>query len=469
MDLRRSLIPLLLLPLLAVLLTDCQKDRFLEGEEGKFRFSKDTVLFDTVFTTVNTVTKEFKIYNDRDRALKIDRIGIAGGSSSPYRINVDGRPGDHLEDVRIPGNDSIHVFVEARLDPNGSNDAMIVTDSVYVESGDKSGKVELAAWGQDAYFHENVLYGCSGGPIVWSNDKPHVIYGTAAIDTGCTLTIEKGTQVHLHGSSRLVVLNNGKLDVQGTKSQKVVFQGDRLEPIYDDEPGQWERIWLIGNQDSRIEHAVIKNSVIGLQVDTIGSSGTPSVTIENTIIKDASSTGLLAQAGAHIVAKNSLFRDCGKHTAALTSGGRYEVTHCTFANYWDQDERDDPGFVMSNYYEAANGQIVKRPIEQTTFTNCIFYGSRDEEFVVDTKSGPTLDFLFEYSLVRTENAPSGPDYDQIFTNQSPGFKSTGDGKDFRLKSGAFPIDEGKSGTGISVDLKEDPRDASPDLGCYEKQ
>ncbi|MFB6257975.1 MAG: right-handed parallel beta-helix repeat-containing protein [Flavobacteriales bacterium] len=468
MNPRRLFIPLVLLPLLAILFTDCQKDRFLAGKKGDFRISKDTVLFDTVFTTVNTVTKEFKIFNERSQALKIENITLAGGENSQYRINVDGQAGDHHEDVRIPGNDSIHVFVEARIDPTGSNNAMIVTDSVIVQSGDHRGKVNLAAWGQDAYFHKNVIYSCSGGPIVWSNDKPHVIYGTAAIDTNCTLEIEQGTQIHLHGNSRLVVLNNGKLDVQGTKAQKVVFQGDRLEPIYDDEPGQWERIWLIGNQGSRIEHAIIKNSVIGLQVDTVGTSGTPSVTILNTIIKDASSTGLLAQAGAHVVAQNSLFRDCGKFTAALTSGGRYEMTHCTFANYWEHGDRNDPSFVMSNYYEAADGQIVKRSIEQTNFTNCIFYGSRDEEFVVDTKSGPTLDYLFEYSLVKSKNAPSGSHYNQIFHNQDPGFKSTNGDKDYRLGAGAFPIDEGKTGTGVSEDLNENARDAQPDLGAYEK-
>ena len=473
MKFRSSVFSFIFLGLAALLFSHCQKDRFLSGSTGDFRFSKDTVLFDTLFTTVNSVTKQFKIFNQRDKALKIDQIALKRGKASQYRINVDGVPGDLHENVRVPANDSIHVFVEARIDPTQSNEAMVETDEVLVQSGDQSKSIDLAAWGQDAYFHKDRVYGCNGAAIVWPNDKPHVIYGTAAIDTNCTLIIEKGTQVHLHGSSRLVVLNNGKLEVNGTKDQKVVFQGDRLPSIYDDEPGQWERIWLIGNQGSHIEHAVIKNSVIGLQVDTIGSAGTPSVTVENTIIKDASSTGLLAQAGAHVVAKNSLFRDCGKYTAALTSGGRYEMTHCTFANYWDHSDRSDPGFVMSNYFETSAGQIIKRPIDQSSFTNCIFYGSRDEEFVVDTKSGPALDFQFENCLVKTEDPPSGSKYSQIDVNEAPGFKCVASGScgkpDYSLKSGAFAIDKGKSGTGVTVDLKENARDGSPDLGAYEKQ
>jgi hypothetical protein len=149
------------------------------------------------------------------------------------------------------------------------------------------------------------------------------------------------------------------------------------------------------------------------------------------------------------------------------------MTHCSFANYWDHSDRDDPGFVMSNYYEAAGGRIIKRPIEQSSFTNCIFYGIRDEEFVVDTKSGPTLDFEFDHCLVKTEDAPSGSKYTQIYANEDPGFRCTANDDcgepDYRLKSGAFPIDKGKSGTGLSVDLNEDPRDASPDLGAYEEQ
>lgn len=483
MELRRSILLSLVLFGGLLFFSECQKDRFLDGRPGNFctqpdqencvHFSQDTVLFDTLFTTVNSITKKFKVYNDRDEALNLDQVMLAGGDRSQYRINVDGQPGDMHRDVRIPANDSIHIFVEARLDQTGANDAMVVVDSILFQSGSNTGKVELAAWGQDAHFHQNVLYGCNGGSIVWSNDKPHVVYGTAAIDTNCTLTIEAGTQVYFHGSSRLVVLQNGKLDVQGTKSEKVIFQGDRLQPIYDDEPGQWERIWLIENQGSQIEHAVIKNAVIGLQVDSVGMQGTPAVTLDQTIIKDASSTGLLAQAGAHIVAENSLFRDCGRFVTALTSGGRYEMTHCTFANYWDHSERSDPAFVLSNYYETQGGQEIVRPIEQSHFTNCIFYGTREEEFVVDTKSGASEDYLFEHCLVKTEDAPSGSKYDQIFVNESPGFRCTANSEDcdpdYRPENGAFPIDKGKTGTGVNVDLNENPRDADPDLGAYEKQ
>lgn len=469
MEFRRSILLSLVLFGGLLFFSECQKDRFLSGTQGPLRFSQDTVLFDTVFTTVNTVTKKFKVYNDRDEALSLDQILLAGGERSQYRINVDGESGDMHRDIRIPANDSIHIFVEARLDQTGANDAMVVVDSVLFQSGDHSGTVDLAAWGQDAYFHENVLYGCNGGNLVWPNDKPHVIYGTAAIDTNCTLTIQAGTQVHFHGSSRLVVLKDGKLDVQGTKSEKVVFQGDRLEPIYDDEPGQWERIWLIENQNSHLEHAVIKNATVGLQVDSVGAQGTPAVTLDKTIIQDASSTGLLAQAGAHVEARNSLFRDCGRFVTALTSGGRYKMTHCTFANYWDFGDRSDPGFVLSNYYEAQGGQEIVRPIEQSRFTNCIFYGQREEEFIVDTKSGAAEDYLFEHCLVRSEESPSGPKFDQIWVNEAPGFVDTDEDDDFRLSDGAFPIDKGKSGTGVNEDLDEDPRDSEPDLGAFEKQ
>ena len=50
--------------LMAILFFACKPEQIITTDPSdKITFSKDTVLFDTVFTTVGSVTKRFVIYN----------------------------------------------------------------------------------------------------------------------------------------------------------------------------------------------------------------------------------------------------------------------------------------------------------------------------------------------------------------------------------------------------------------------
>ena len=69
----------------------------------KLSFSTDTVLFDTVFTTVGSTTKQLRVRNTDKNAIVISSIKLAGGSSSPFRINVDGIPTTEATDVEDIG------------------------------------------------------------------------------------------------------------------------------------------------------------------------------------------------------------------------------------------------------------------------------------------------------------------------------------------------------------------------------
>ncbi|MFN9324359.1 MAG: hypothetical protein ACK6A5_03100, partial [Flavobacteriales bacterium] len=101
---------LALVPFLAVLLAlpGCRKDElFTDDPSAQLNFSQQEVLFDTIFTTVGSVTKRFVARNPSDNAVKVD-IRLEGGSPSPFRINVDGASGTTFNDVEILGGDSIY-------------------------------------------------------------------------------------------------------------------------------------------------------------------------------------------------------------------------------------------------------------------------------------------------------------------------------------------------------------------------
>ena len=68
----------------------------------------------------------------------------------------------------------------------------------------------------------------------------------------------------------------GTLLINGTFDDPVILQGDRLEYVYNDVPGQWDGIWLMnGSKHNDIEYTEIKNAVIGIQVDTLADLDVP--------------------------------------------------------------------------------------------------------------------------------------------------------------------------------------------------
>ena len=178
--------------------TGCSKKNFYS--KNNLTFSVDTLVFDTVFTTIGSTTKSFKIYNPESKTVQIDEVELMGGENSPFRINLDGLIGDNFSNIRIEGNDSLFVFVEVTLNVNNQNSPLIIEDSIRFQTNGKDQYVKLAVWGQDAYFHYKDL-----NEGIWPNDKPHVIYGYAAIDSAKSLTIQAGTQVHLYKNSLLYV------------------------------------------------------------------------------------------------------------------------------------------------------------------------------------------------------------------------------------------------------------------------
>ncbi len=57
-------------------MTGCFKEEFDFGDDVTLRFSTDTITFDTVFTTVGSATRIFKVYNDRDKPIKVGKVFI---------------------------------------------------------------------------------------------------------------------------------------------------------------------------------------------------------------------------------------------------------------------------------------------------------------------------------------------------------------------------------------------------------
>ena len=451
------------------MLSNCKKDKLLTNISATLEFSTDTVLFDTVFTTIGSTTKYFKIYNNNSGKLIVSDIGLAGGTQSQFRINVDGSPGVSFSEVEIEANDSLFVFVEVTVDPNNSNNPLVVEDSILFLTNGNEQRVLLNAWGQDAYFHVNeIVQG------TWANDKPHVIYGIAAVgypglDSNLTLTIPAGTKVHGHNSARLLVYK-GSLLVNGSVGNPVEFSQDRTADFLlypaDSVAGQWRGIYFIEPLTSNIDYAEIKNAVIGIQIDTAGNGTT--VNLNSVKIDNSLYAGILTQ-GANVTAVNCLFGNSAQYSAVISIGGSVNFDHCTFGNYWSST-RNSGLFAFSDYYESGS-TIQYRPFTTATFTNSIIYGNNDNEFVIDTLArslaGSAPVFNFANCLIKTDMTIANANFfSNCITNSDPLFVNPY-GWDYHVPSNSSAVGQAFGST-TGNDLDGNGRFGNT-IGCYEYQ
>ena len=453
---------ILLIPLLVMVFACRKKDKIDTSPELFLTFSSDTVMFDTVFTTVGSVTKRLIVYNEHDKKVRISTIRLAGGSSSQFSINVDGSPVTEISDVEIPGKDSIFIFVRVTVDPGNQNTPFVIADSILFSTNGNLQDVKLVAWGQDAHFHvsENIK-----GNTVWDSLKPHVIYGFVRIDTAGSLTIEPGTKVYFHKNGILNISYDASLKVNGNLQHPVRFQGDRLDLFYNNLPGQWDGISLeAGSRDHEINYAIIKNGNWGIAADSAVATGTTALKLDNTIIQNMVSDGLYAFSTS-IISTNCVIGNCGGTALDIVKGGNYDFRQLTIGNYWSSSVRYSPSVYISNYrYDS----IFKIPndLQKAYFGNVIIYGSNDEEIALDTLKGTMFEATFDHVLMKSKINTSDPvHFIACLKNQDPLFVDV-QNYDYRIDSLSPAIGKGVP-MGVNEDIRGNPRPSNPALGAYE--
>jgi hypothetical protein len=475
--------------LLPVLFFSCQKDPIV-NPDAKLEFSTDTVLFDTIFTTIGSTTKNFRVYNKHSQPITIDRIKLAGSQGSRFRLNINGKLVNELEKIEVLANDSIYIFVEVTLNPSNQNNPMVVQDSVVFQTNGNLQDVDLIAFGQDV----NLVNGQHLKTRKWTNDKPYLVYNSMMVDSLQTLTIEPGTRIYFHKRSSMLVL--GTLLVKGTLEEPVSFLGDRLEHQYDEYPGQWGS-WLEldnggtyilggihflnGSKNNVINYAIIKNAIKGIQVDTLANPSKPTLTISNSRIENMSVAGIYAQSST-ILASNCLIANCGSWCVALTLGGSYEFYHCTLSNNtsYGFGNRSEPALMLNNWF-AVDGVAYVYHLYNALFANCIISGSRPMEIgfanLINKKPAPgQFNYTFDHCLVTvdTMNTSDASKWINVVKNFNPRFDSlTYTVRDYRLDTLSPAKDRGNPAFSkfFPLDLKGLNRlsDAGPDIGAYERQ
>ncbi len=479
-----------------VVLNSCNEEEFSTNSGDLLTYSVDTVSFDTVFTTIGTVTKTFTIHNDHTKYITISSIIVEGGSSSNFQINVDGESGQAYSDITIPPNDSIYVFVQATIDPVNDDLPIFVYDAIQFEYNGNQEEVVLQAYGQDVHLIDAEYIETQ----TWEADKPYLIYNNGVVDSAETLTINEGVEVCLHDDASLVIY--GTLKINGTLDNPVVFQGDRFDGGYAYSAGRWGTIYFAPESiDNEINYAIIKNASAGIQIGTPGDNQPePDLLLRNTIIQNTTSASIIAF-GANIKSFNCIFADSKYNSLTLLMGGDYNFYHATVScvgaidstvSYQRYVRQSSSAVFLSNYYspyytlndfyyvvtEEASNELVA-----ANFFNSIIYGSQKMEFDTADNGLTDLNFYFDHCILRqTEDSIDISDaghYNSVILNSYPRFvndSATLGDLDYHLDSLSPAQDAG------SLDIVNDypeyleydydgnlrTADGVPDLGAYEK-
>jgi hypothetical protein len=179
--------------LLSAIIFSCKKESFITSPQAKLSTSADTLKYDTVFTSVGSVTQSFKIFNDNNQKLRLSQVKLSGGASSAFKINVDGTAATEADNIEINANDSIYVFVQVNVNPNASNLPFLLRDSILISYNGNQKFVQLQAYGQNAIFLNTVKL---TGNVTWNKTLPYVILGGILIDSNAKLTVQEGTRIY---------------------------------------------------------------------------------------------------------------------------------------------------------------------------------------------------------------------------------------------------------------------------------
>ncbi len=450
-----------------LILASCKKEDALYEGAAKLRFSTDTVMFDTIFTGFGSTTQQLKVYNPYDQKLKITSIDLAKGNNSSYRLNINGYQANSIKDVELPAGDSLFIFVEVTVEPGRSE--MVEQDSILFHINGNTQDIDLVAFGQDVHL---IIADTITQHTQWLNDKPYLVYYYLMVDSLINFRIDTGVQVHFHKNGIFIVKRG--LQVNGNVDEPVVFQGDRLEDIYDDIPGQWDRIvFFEGSTNNYMKNAIVKNGFYGVQLGALNGGPPPGLLLENTVIQHMSYSGIYSL-GGQVAAVNTVVADCGYYALALLIGGYYEFYQCTVVNQWYYSTRNTASVVLSNNLYAQEtyytGDLVK-----AEFRNCILSGSLENELNFSNDESTAFNYHFDHCIIKNKdvidtNVTAG--FGSILWNGDPDFVDY-DESDYQLGEESEAIDAGDyslidSLPLLQLDLNGEMRDTFPDLGAYEK-
>ena len=476
--------PYILLITLLLALVGCQPDILSNDPTAQLAFSQDSVLFDTVFTTMGSSTKQMMVYNPNKNAILIDRVEMSNGHS--FYINLDGENQlENLCDITLRGGDSLFLFIRAEIDPLKSNSPVLVEDTITFHVNKKAQHIYLQAYGQDVEILQSKDKFIQKNAFIFNNKKPYLIYDTLVI--AGDLTIQQGATLYMHTGAMIYAYAN--VTAHGTKDNPIIIRGDRTDMLFDSVPyrvasGQWDGLYLMHPKDwptpqYSLEYVDILSGAIGLYAYSEEIEQRPQLSLSNARIHNHSVYGLVAQ-NVDATVVNTEISNCASYCVYL-AGGKHDFIHNTIAAYY--------GFpyttinIHSNMLAEDVAAVYINNLSKNmaptaaSFYNCIITGARKNNVVVATPLTEYYEGSFLGNYLRSDSLPETFAQNNVYASDSDSVVFRNIHYLFReYRYYDFQLDSLSPARGVadSVVALRYPYDRlgclrknHPDAGCYE--
>ncbi len=473
-----------LLFLFSLLFIACDDyDKWTTG--GELTFSADTIAFDTLITDQSSATKTLVVFNHQDRGMRISKAQLAMGSSSPFRVNLDGQYlyGGVGEDFEVRGKDSIYARIEVKLPINATDSITPCQDELLftLEDG-RVQKVTLTASGMNVTILRGMVV---ASDTTLTATRPYLIYDSLYVAPGVTLTIPEGTTLMFHDGVSLLI--HGTLVANGSLEKPVIFRGDRTDRLlpylpYDNTPNRWGGIHFFAESSgNHLTQCDIHSGDYGILCDsvTITDSTPMTLLLENSVIHNIGGPGLTLKHCLTRIVGTQISNTQGRTVDIM--GGGHEFFHCTVAQFYPFTGDRGDALYMANYDESQN---LYCHLYYCSFVNCVITGYAEDVIMgnISENDQNVCDYLFANSLLRTVVSDDearftsiiydipdslevcGKDHFKVFDTENfiydfePDTTSAIRGMADPSYAGLFPIDR----RGVSR-LADD----APDAGAYE--
>ncbi len=443
-------------------LYSCIEDGIDTSPSAQPEFSVDTLKMGVVFTDQPTPTSRFMVYNRHDKVISISNISLRSGERY-FRLNVDGFSGTYFQNVEIRPKDSIYVFVEATLRPNGVPELTDFNDVLDFTTNGVTKSVVLNATGQDV---ERLRGLRVESDMRLDATYPYQVYDSLVVAPGATLTIGEGASLHFHDKSFMRV--EGTLITEGTPERPVSMAGDRTGNVvgdisFDLMSSQWEGLFFAtGSSGSRLSHTVVRNTNYGVVADSLSQA-----TFVNCRLRNSAAYALYGRY-ADLTLIGCEIAEAAEGAMSLT-GGKAAVDNCTFANYYLFVYPRGP-VVQLYHFNSKNDNESKMPYLEASFNNCIVYG-----LGTDLSAGDLTDsaVYFRRCLLKSEGKVDDNFIDCLWASD-PLYNTVRNDYlfDYRLMDGSPALGAAKPElipADAAVDFYGTPRGTTPNLGAYQAQ
>jgi len=241
-----------------------------------------------------------------------------------------------------------------------------------------------------------------------------------------------------------------------------------------------------GSRDNLIHGTIIRNAVDGIFVDSFTVNSNPKLELKNSYIYNVDRSAVLAR-GSYVNMTNTVLANSNQFNFIGVRGGAYNFRNCTFINTGaGLVSRSEPVVSFRNYevvFDANGNEVIVPSQAEAYFTNCIIYGSKNEEVEMLHAPNSPFGFYYEFNNCLMKVDTFSQNMINCITNQDPLFVDE-DNFDYKIDSTSSPTNNAGLPTTTNIpsnwrvilnlpgisgsfnDIIGQPRETTPAIGAY---